>query len=451
MVTLTNPTTDPFLYIKLFFFFTSRVVVKQILSDKSFITQIEIVERESHQEREVDRSASFSSFDLFHCLSTMRPLSPSAPPQVLISSCGTNDDIFLTLDQINRGSSIPDDLIVDNPYQYDPLNVPVGSWFLVGKTEEKETKHGLWRVKYPARQIFANSAISGWRTTFEFFQVQATIEEKTGWIMHEYKVTPNGKHDQTQTKSQESAICRLFSLSNDPEQNDDLGVEYLLRSFSSVNPDTSRNNGQRSISEPQFYQLNRQTEGTGSSLVVKSRDQSVDDKVAEKDCILRGDYLELDDLADAASHSSSSENSSRQSFESDGFFDSLALLADLDDEKKEELIGKGSTINHSIMMCEIGNDVLVQPAPLGFLVKGSDAGAKETQQVPDNNKSISLSEPSPDQAAKKLKTDRMDEGPSHACRAMTSSSSNGDEPGRAARREEKRTKKPMKFLCFMPF
>lgn len=86
----------------------------------------------------------------------------------------------------------------------------------------------------------------------------------------------------------------------------------------------------------------------------------------------------------------------------------------------------------------------------GFLVKGSDAAAKETQQAPDNNKSKSLSEPSPDQAAKKLKTEHIDEGPSHACRATTSSSSS-DESGRASRREEKRTKKLMKFLCFMPF
>lgn len=55
----------------------------------------------------------------------MRPLSPSAPPRVLMSSSyGTNDDIFLSLDQINRGSPIPGDLIVDNPYQYDPSNAP---------------------------------------------------------------------------------------------------------------------------------------------------------------------------------------------------------------------------------------------------------------------------------------------------------------------------------------
>ncbi|XP_006367296.1 uncharacterized protein [Solanum tuberosum] len=375
----------------------------------------------------------------------MRPLSPSAPPPGLMSSYGTDDEIFLVLNQINRGSPIPDDVIEDNPYKYDPSNLPDGAWFLVRKTEQKSTEYGLWRVKDSACEIFANSDISGWRTTFEFFLVQASIEQKTVCIMHEYKVTPKGKHDLT--KSQESTLCRFFGLWNGAEQDE---VRHLLGYFSlipSANPDTSGNDGQRSIAEPQ---VNRQIEGAGSSLVDKSIDQFVDDKEAEIDCIIRGDYLELDDLIDGASHdSSSSENTSRQSFASDEFFNSRALLAELDDEKKEDLSGKGSTSNHSIMMCQIANDVVVQPGPLGFLIKGSDAKAKETQQAPDIYKSKSQ-----DQAAKKLKAERTDEGPSHARRATTSSSSSNsscDEPGRAARREAKRSKKLMKFLCFMPF
>ncbi|KAL3372051.1 hypothetical protein AABB24_008544 [Solanum stoloniferum] len=374
----------------------------------------------------------------------MRPLSPSAPPPGWMSSYGTDEEIFLVLNKINRGSPIPEDVTEDNPYKYDPSNLP-DTWFLVRKTEEKSTEYGLWRVKDSACEIFANSDIIGWRTTFEFFRVQASIEQKTVYIMHEYKVTLQGQHDLT--KSQESALCRFFGLWNGVEQDE---VRHLLGYNSlipSVNPDTSGNDGQRSIAEPQ---VNRQIEGVGSSLVGKSIDQFVDDKEAEIDCIIRGDYLELDDLIDGASHDSfSSENTSRQSFASDEFFSSRALLAELDDEKKEDLSGKGSTSNHSIMMCQIANDVVVQPGPLGFLIKGIDAKAKETQQAPDNDKSKCQ-----DQAAKKLKAERTDEGPSHARRATTSSSSSNsssDEPGRAARREAKRSKKLMKFLCFMPF
>lgn len=386
----------------------------------------------------------------------MRPLAPSASPPGFMSSNWTNDEIILSLDQFNRGSPIPDDVIVDNPYQYDPSNFPDGAWFLVRITEEKETKHGLWIAKGSACEIFADSAIIGWRTTFEFSQLQAPIEQKTVWMMQEYKITPKVQHDQT--KSQESALCRVFSCCNEtklehknkinneknPEKNNDLDTLKLLSLMAPVNPPhTSNNDEQRSIGEPQ---VNSQTEGVGSSLVDKSRDYSD----AELDCIARGDYLEVNDLLDAASHSSSSENSSRLSFASDEYFDSPALLRDLDDDKKKDLNGNGSTGNYNIMMC------VFQPAPLESLVKGSEAAAKETQEAPDNKKSKSHSESSPDQAAKRLKAEHRDEGPSHSCRATTSASSSSgssssNEPGRLATKEEKRKKKLMKYLCFMPF
>ncbi|KAM3341880.1 hypothetical protein P3S68_026846 [Capsicum galapagoense] len=356
----------------------------------------------------------------------MHPLAPSTPPPGFTSSYWTNDEIILSLDQINRGSPIPDDLIVDNPYQYDTSNLPDGAWFLVKTTEEKETKHGRWRAKGSACEIFANSAISGWRTTFEFSQVQAPIEQKTVWMMQEYIVTPKGQHGQT--NSQESALCRVFSCCSEakPEKNYDFDTKGEL-------------------------QVNNQTEGVGSSLVDKPRDHS-DDIAADLDCILRGDYLEVDDLA---SHSSSSENSSRLSFASEEYFDSLALLRDLDDDaKKKDLNGNGSTDNYNVMMCVLANDAAVQLAPLESLVKGSEATAvKETPQATDNNKTKSFSEQFPDHSAKRLKAERTDEGPSHSCRATTSSSSSssGDESGRVARREEKRAKKFTKYLCFMPF
>ncbi|MCD7453453.1 hypothetical protein HAX54_020994 [Datura stramonium] len=399
----------------------------------------------------------------------MRPLAPSAPPPGFMSSCWTNDEIILSLDQINRGSPIPDDVIVDNPYKYDPSDLPDGAWFLVRLTEKEVRENGFWIARGEACEIFANSAICGWRTTFEYFKFQAPWEQKTVWMMQEYKITPKGQHDPTQ--SQESALCRVFSccdenLNNEmkpedknkinneksSEKNNDLDTWdlSLMESFGSH----TSNHGERSIGEPQ---VSSQTEGVGSSLVDKSRDSFGDDIVAELDCILRGDFLEMNDLVDAASHSSSSENSSCVSMASDEYFDSLALLRELDDEKKEDLNGKGSTSNYNMMTCEIIFEV-VQPAPLVSLVKGSDAAAKETQQAPDNNKSKSPIEPSPDHAAKRLKAERTDEGPSHSCRATTSpgassssSSSSSHEPGRAARREEKRTMKLMKYLCFMPF
>ncbi|KAK4348752.1 hypothetical protein RND71_031507 [Anisodus tanguticus] len=425
----------------------------------------------------------------------MCPLASSAPPPGFMSSCWTNEEIILSLDRFNCGSPVPDDVIVDNPYQYDPSNLPDGAWFLVSSSGKKETKHGLWKAKGSACEIFADSVICGWRTTFEFSQVHAPIEQKTVWMMQEYKIMQKGENDQNKSKVifttifpllksliiyrfnlvrhasellvwldilQESTLCRVFSCCNEetkpehknkinneknPEQNDDLDTWLQLSLMPSVNQHTSSNDEQRSISESQ---VNNQTVRVGSSLVDKFKDPSGDDIVAELDCILREDYLELDDLGDVASHSSSSGNSSRLSFASDECFDSLAFLRDLDGEKNQDLSAKGSTSNYYIMMCEIANDVVVEPAPLESLVKGSGAAAKETQQAADNNKSKCPREPSPDQAAKRLKAERTDEGPSHSCRATTSSSSsNSHKPGLVARREEKRMKKLMKYFCFM--
>ncbi|XP_059279188.1 uncharacterized protein LOC132033275 [Lycium ferocissimum] len=379
----------------------------------------------------------------------MCPLAPSAPPPDFTSSCWTDEQIILSLDKFNRGSPIAKDVIEDNPYQYDPSHLPDGVWFLVTPTERKETKHGLWAAKGSPCEIFSNSTICGWRTTFEFVQVQAPIKQKSVWMIQEYQITQKGEN--YHYKSKESTLCRVFSccdenLNNEtkpehknknnneknPEQNDDRDTwELQLSLMASINEHSSSNDGQRSIGESR---VNNQTEGVESSLVDKFNDPSGDDIV--EDSILRGDYLELDDLVDSSSSGNSSCMS--MSFASDECFDSLALLRDLDDEKKEDLSGKGSTSNYNIMMCERANDVVVLPAPLESVVKGSGAAAKETQQVADNNKSKCPSEPSPDQAAKRHKAERTDEGPSHSCRATTSSSiSSSHEPGRVARREEK--------------
>ncbi|KAD6119201.1 hypothetical protein E3N88_10472 [Mikania micrantha] len=51
---------------------------------------------------------------------------------------------------------------------------------------------------------------------------------------------------------------------------------------------------------------------------------------SEMDCILRGDYFELNDLIDPGSQSSSSANSSCLTVTSDEYFDSMALLQELD-------------------------------------------------------------------------------------------------------------------------
>lgn len=79
----------------------------------------------------------------------------------------------------------------------------------------------------------------------------------------------------------------------------------------------------------------------------------------EMECILTGDYLELNDLVDdPSSSSSSSTNSSCLTMTSDEYFDSMALLQQLDDDEnmKDSSIVKfnlSAHVNSKLVICPI--------------------------------------------------------------------------------------------------
>ena len=84
------------------------------------------------------------------------------------------------------------------------------------------------------------------------------------------------------------------------------------------------------------------------------------DNLPEIDCFSVGDYLELNDLDDLLSPSSSSDNSSCLSQTSDEFFDSLALLGDLESDKD---VGSKYSVAASLP-----EKVVLQPASSGIFV-----------------------------------------------------------------------------------
>lgn len=83
------------------------------------------------------------------------------------------------------------------------------------------------------------------------------------------------------------------------------------------------------------------------------------------ECVLNGDFLELDDLGDPQSPSSSSDNSSHPTFTSDEWFDSVALLRDLKDENIEQQ-GKGASFKYTVSTSVKPNEVVMCPATLGM-------------------------------------------------------------------------------------
>ncbi|KAM0011977.1 hypothetical protein Hdeb2414_s0057g00758111 [Helianthus debilis subsp. tardiflorus] len=83
---------------------------------------------------------------------------------------------------------------------------------------------------------------------------------------------------------------------------------------------------------------------TGSSPVTRGSPGRFLENSSERDCILRGDYFELNDLTDPGTRSSSSSDTSGLTMTSEEYFDSMALLQelqdDLIDQEMKDSIGK---------------------------------------------------------------------------------------------------------------
>ncbi|CAI9757939.1 unnamed protein product [Fraxinus pennsylvanica] len=282
-----------------------------------------------------------------------------------LSEIGSSDEqIILSLDEYLCGSPLPNNVIADlNPYQYNPSNLPVGIWYLIHSNERKETAFGFWKAKGETHEIYLNSELSGWRTTLEFFEGEAPNGRKTCWLMQEYRITQKGLCHKTEPKDTKS-LCRIFLPSVHSPKNDiqpnynktDVSAK-CIGSVASVNPSNNNTSGQDS----------------SSKFEVKRVQNTFPDDFAELECFSRGDFLELDDLAEPGSLSSSSENSSCPSRASDEYFDSLALLRDLNDEANKQLQGKDLS-KYSFSATVRPDKVVMKPATLGSIQ--SAAGSK---------------------------------------------------------------------------
>lgn len=81
---------------------------------------------------------------------------------------------------------------------------------------------------------------------------------------------------------------------------------------------------------------------------------------SEMDCIMRGDYFELNDLNDPGSRSSSSANSTCLSMTSDEYFDSMALLQEIENNIKD------SSVNFNLSAPLRSTEVIIRPATSGI-------------------------------------------------------------------------------------
>ncbi|KAA8537666.1 hypothetical protein F0562_027344 [Nyssa sinensis] len=393
----------------------------------------------------------------------MCPPAP-APLAADISVYWTDEELCLSLAKIIRGSPLPGNVLADvNPYQHMPSKLPDGVWYFICSEQKKDTEIGSWKAKGEACEIFANAAITGWRTTLEFYEGQAPNGQKTDWIMQEYMISDKGLCENSKPK--ESGLLLRVFLSGERSPNhkkhhkqggiDNAGRNHF-HSLASVVPIADNTSGQRSTSESQVKNRN----DAGGLLTITRNFQNLPvENLPENDYILRDDFLELDDLADPESPSSSSDNSSRLSSSADEYFNSVALLRDLGGENNQDWDGKDTNFKFSVSASVRPNEVVMYPVTLGSLVSsnGSKSATEETVKsrfsIPGSAiEGKFMDKRAPKHAIKSQKSDHRSEGPSNSHKATVSSSSHKAVPETEKKAVDGKMKKPRKeYLCFMPF
>ncbi|CDP07563.1 unnamed protein product [Coffea canephora] len=355
----------------------------------------------------------------------MCPPAPDSPADMVH---GADDEVIMHLDRIRQGKPLPNNVIDDtNPFQFNPSNLPTGGiWYLVGSTEKKENKFGFWREKGTALDIRTGSAISGRRTTLEFI----AGEQKTNWIMHEYKITETGKGKESRV------MCRVLQ-SGGRSSNIDL-----------------RPNSRQAVS---FEQGSRSPSlkhsGVDGNKLLSEADRLLEPRTREPPYMIDGDYLELDDLADPQSSSTSADNSSCSSFTLDEYFDSHALLQELEDKNNQGLRETGTSSKFSVTASVPPSEVVMLPATLGSLVCASGRQPSVGCTAPSSVlKTQNVGERIPDHTAKKPRTEKKEEDsagslcPAPPLGNAGKSTSKGKEKAASVN-----TKRLKKYMCFMPF
>ncbi|KAJ4836436.1 hypothetical protein Tsubulata_034161 [Turnera subulata] len=259
---------------------------------------------------------------------------PTTSPLADIDFDCTFEKLFLSLEKLNQGCPPPRNVITYvNPYNHYPSTLPDGIWYFVHSKENNGMELGFWKAKDEACKIFSNSILTGWRTTLEFFKGKVPHEQKTDWMMEEYWITHKALGGNSKAKV-DSSLCRVFLSA---QQGLDHKLQQKMTSSKIVEEPcpfltesivpkahSGMSNGSTSKPEVGIDEAAREMAVTGGP------SNHLVENLPEVDYFSGGDYLELLDLVNPASPSSSSDNSSCLTMSSDEYFDSLALLRDIE-------------------------------------------------------------------------------------------------------------------------
>ncbi|KAI3807284.1 hypothetical protein L1987_23210 [Smallanthus sonchifolius] len=263
----------------------------------------------------------------------------------------TDEAIFMLLFNFKRGTPLPSHVTTDvNPYQHRPSNLPADLWYLCSEVK-KDAKCGFWQETGAPCETFSNYDIIGWRTTLQFYE---DLARKTDWVMQEYRITEKCDNNIKDLR----ALCRVFLADeNKPPTGHCIAADTDVKIPNNLAP--------KAVST---------TELVGKTMENKTCPTL--EQSSDMDCILRGDYFELNDLNDPGSCSSNSANSSCLTMTSEEYFDSMALLQEIENDSKD------SSVKFNLSAPSKATEVLIRPA-----TSDSKCSAQETSK---DSKSLSV-------------------------------------------------------------
>lgn len=387
---------------------------------------------------------------------------PQPPPFSVpldIDAGSTDEEVILFLGRRKAGDPTPSNVITEiNPFSIDPRNSPEGIWFLyTSKNSESyneggiiKVTNGYWRSTDDYR-ILTGTPTVGRKTTREFFVGQAPLGDRTGWRMQEY-CAENMASQVNNNKSQDNGtLCRFFLQNDgssdfgekcDPVSADDADGEFLESVLLGLQEQEERNLSSRDAANASQVVAGADEQRPPVGI---PNDNSVEDVQAGYD-FSKDDFIELKDLFDPVSSSSSSDNSSVVSMNSDECFDAESLLRDKENDGDQN-VEERLDYRFNVTAPARSNQVVIPPASPAFLDDSNLA-------LRDNGPANSIQSPNPALPSSAVE-------PQSDSDASTSSSSRGSQvnanrSGSSQKRSGSKSIRKMaklgkRYCCFQSF
>lgn len=259
-----------------------------------------------------------------------------------------------------------------NPYSFPPEHLPSKMLYFFNSEDSKSFGRdkgvepldaGYWQPSRTSERCH----IMGTITSSDFYRGQAPHGDKTNWVMHEYRMDRKLLNLQGT-----SSLCRVFNHGEQIhlEENKEAGIDeegddFIKAALMSM-LDAEENNHMLDSTSNSHVVHRKEHE----CLMVPENDLpsrrtiiSVQDPNGACDFI--GDFFELDDLNGSASSSSSSENTLIASITSDDYFDSEALLQELEAPTVSDTKQKNVSCQFNVSASRGLHQVVLRPPPSG--------------------------------------------------------------------------------------